>query len=269
MNIDGSGLHRVTSGGGIDREPEWSPDGKQLAFVRLANQTDYAGDIYIVNADGSGLRKLTSGGEPSWSPDGTRLLYYAPPGTGSDALSIADGSLRMIQADGTNDHLVAPGLGDGTWMPDGVTIFAGGVSLDSSITNVYRLRADGTGQTRLTDDPTFACSPAAAPDGSSVAFINSAGPNPIHVSLMNTDGSEQRAITSGTEWDSYPSWSPDSKRIVFSRDPDGDPHWSPPVINGPANASLYLINPDGTGLSRLTDGSYDDVDPAFRPGSAR
>src|SRR5436190_23488893 len=50
MALDGTRVRRVTHSAGIDREPDWSPDGKQLVFVKLPSQQSYAGDVYIVNA---------------------------------------------------------------------------------------------------------------------------------------------------------------------------------------------------------------------------
>lgn len=270
MNTDGSGLRLVISSPGIDREPDWSPDGRQLAFVKIAKLSDWIGDIYIVNADGSGLRKLIAGGQPSWSPDGRRIAYNSNQ-FDSNNLSLV-GSLRVINVDGTEDRPIKNDLGDATWMPDGKTLFAGGISSGNPFTNVYKVT--------LADDPTrfasaqqltrgtaFDCSPAAAPDGSAVAFVDLGAPNSFHIAIMRPDGSGQALLTQRPAWDSFPSWSPDRKRIVFARDPDSDPHWTVLPVGGPHASSLWMMNADGTGLRQLTSNAFSDADPVFRPGA--
>src|SRR5215216_1896481 len=73
MNVDGTGLLRLTNDAGRDTDPAWSPDGKRIAFA-----SDRAGswDIYVMNADGSNLVRRTQNrlneglnGAPAWSPD--------------------------------------------------------------------------------------------------------------------------------------------------------------------------------------------------------
>lgn len=85
VNVDGSGLQRLTLHAN-DRAPAWSPDGTRIAFTRLSgDQLDANGlphsDLYVMNADGTQMRRLTAGladeSGPSWSPDGTRLAYAA------------------------------------------------------------------------------------------------------------------------------------------------------------------------------------------------
>lgn len=76
---DGTSVTRITDDPGQDGEPAWSPDGSRLAF---ASDRDGGAEVYAVNRDGSGLRKLTTRPRsfaPSWAPDGTRLAYINDP----------------------------------------------------------------------------------------------------------------------------------------------------------------------------------------------
>jgi len=76
MSADGTDVTQVTSGH-FDRQPTWSPDGQRIAFVR--ENLDGGSDIFIVNADGSGAKQLTTGSirpaDPTWSPDGRTIAF--------------------------------------------------------------------------------------------------------------------------------------------------------------------------------------------------
>jgi TolB protein len=65
MNADGSGLTRLTDHPEDDQFPTWSPDGQQIAFGSLRDGGGW--HIYVMNTDGSGLRRIASGSEPDWS----------------------------------------------------------------------------------------------------------------------------------------------------------------------------------------------------------
>ena len=69
MNVDGSGLTRLTNNPYTDCCPSWSPDGRRIAFDSYRGGQE---DIYTINADGTGLMNLTNNpswdADPSWSP---------------------------------------------------------------------------------------------------------------------------------------------------------------------------------------------------------
>jgi Tol biopolymer transport system component len=106
MNADGSGRRQLTRQGAHNFNPAWSPDGKRIAFERGRRQRDYVGctycgglwglAVFVMNADGSGLRKLTQGGsQPSWSPDGRRIAFVSQRDGNEDIwLMNADGSAQ-------------------------------------------------------------------------------------------------------------------------------------------------------------------------------
>ena len=79
MDTDGSHVNPLTSSFEGDREPAWSPDGGRIAFAR--DIVPRGREIFIVNADGSGLRQVTHVGvayDPAWSPDGRKIAVAVP-----------------------------------------------------------------------------------------------------------------------------------------------------------------------------------------------
>ncbi|HUF54676.1 MAG TPA: LpqB family beta-propeller domain-containing protein [Dehalococcoidia bacterium] len=120
--------------------------------------------------------------------------------------------------------------------------------------DIYRVRADGSGLTNLTNDPgddaTSGFNEGAnfdwSPDGERIAFVSyRAGTRGIYV--MNSDGSAQTAISTAHDA-SQPRWSPDGESVMFVSDTDG-------------RESIYLAKADGTGETRLHDGSAPDWSP--------
>ena len=109
VNPDGTGLREEVAplpGGGASLV--WSPDGSRLAF---GDGTD-PGQIFVINADGSGLRQVTRDGDnnwPAWSPDGSRIAF------------VHNGTLSTIAPDGTDMQSVKGVTPDGAiaWNPAG------------------------------------------------------------------------------------------------------------------------------------------------------
>jgi Tol biopolymer transport system component len=153
VRADGSGRTRLTgqAAGSADRSPAWSPDGSRIAFV-----SDRAGgfpELYVMNADGSDVRRLTDNavidGNPSWSPDGTRLVFERCCENGtSDLFSIDVATRAETDLTSSTTHQDF----DPAWSPDGTRIAY--VSFEVGIGNidVWVMNADGSGQTRLTQE---------------------------------------------------------------------------------------------------------------------
>jgi Tol biopolymer transport system component len=88
VNLDGTGLERITPWGNAAASPDWSPDGKRITYHRCcdAGKQGQKLDVYVMNANGSGDRRLTTNppwtggpfiasGNPVWSPDGTKIAF--------------------------------------------------------------------------------------------------------------------------------------------------------------------------------------------------
>jgi TolB protein len=154
VGSDGSGLRNLTSklatGHGKDpgavSDSDWSPDGQKLAFAPL---NAYLGaPIYVVKADGSGLRRLTRAldADPTWSPDGRKLAFVRDRDGNSE--------VYVMNANGSGQRNLTrnPAFdADPAWSPDGRSIAFR--STRDGNTEVYIMNADGSGQRNLTRSP--------------------------------------------------------------------------------------------------------------------
>lgn len=119
---------------------------------------------------------------------------------------------------------------------------------------IYSMQADGSGLTRLTNDPAFDDSPAISPDGKKVAFLSARNdPNPqspnlkYEIYIMDINGDHLQRLTNTEAAEDHPAWSPDGDKISFDADYDGDGFYE-----------IYTIHPDGTNLTRLTSNPAND-----------
>jgi Tol biopolymer transport system component len=147
---DGGQVRRVTSlppAASLDYAPRFSPDGTQLVFTRDVDEVSGDAALYVVNLDGSGLRKIASGdfypGDADWSPDGTRIVYEA-----SDPRS-PFGGVWIVGSDGSGLRNVAAttsgGFADPVWSPDGSLILVlHGEDPDDVHEGLATIRPDGT-----------------------------------------------------------------------------------------------------------------------------
>jgi Tol biopolymer transport system component len=115
--VAGGGKPRTVAQGHAVQGPAWSPDGKRIAFSRDWGR--YVWDIFTVNADGSALKRVTSGGGgnkrgPAWSPDGTRIAYV------NHSKTVGPDRIAVIASDGSSQSIFAapaPSVSSLDWRP--------------------------------------------------------------------------------------------------------------------------------------------------------
>jgi Tol biopolymer transport system component len=149
MNSAGTELVQLTQNAAFDFDPEWSPDGRKIAFV---SDRDFAPGVYTMNADGTKQRKSSRGSpvafaSPGWSPDGARVAFTNDQEGGND--------VYVMRANGAGQkRLTVNGLPTDSgpvFSPDGAqTAFQ---SNRDGIFEIYTMSPNGEGQINLTNDP--------------------------------------------------------------------------------------------------------------------
>ncbi len=244
INVDGTGLRRVSNGMGrttcgwfYDKDQRILYSSTFKSGARCPTPPDMSKgytwglfdyDIYTSKADGSDLRQLTTtpryDAESVVSPDGKRVVFT----------SLRDGDLDLytMNVDGTDIRRVTNKVGyDGgaVWSPDGKQL-------------AWRAFHPETDQTRT--------------DYQDLLKQNLVRPTRMELWVGNVDGSNARQVTTLGGANFAPFFTPDGKRILFASN-----HKDPRS----RNFDLYLVNLDGTGLTQVT--TYDDFDgfPMFSP----
>jgi TolB protein len=263
----GATARRLTSGGNV-YSPDYSPDGRRIAYERRGGGPD---TIFSMGADGSAPARVTAcaaapclgSSAPAWSPDGNRLVFeraYGPivkdNAAGLDLVTAnADGTteqlllhLRTREAEGQEPH-------DAQWSPDGTRIAVTILNIRAQPRNgsaIYVLDADGSNLRRITPVRLNVGNPDWSPDGKRIVFNSSyEGQAPPEIYTVRPDGNGLRRLRREPK-ESYsldPVWSPDGGRIALVHGTvDTVPH-------------IWTMKPNGRGLRQLTHGPKPDVRP--------
>ncbi|MDO8485585.1 MAG: hypothetical protein Q7S35_11665 [Candidatus Limnocylindrales bacterium] len=207
----------------------WSPDGQRLAFVgTLADAVNGSSEIFVVDADGSNLVQITQNevddDSPAWSPDSTQIAFRR---TELDPSAPVDSNVVVIGADGSGVKLLGPGANP-VWSPDGqqlaMTVSGGGSS------RVWVQAADGGDRRQVTDVSVASAPPSWSPDGQHLVFSSSG------LFLVEVASGSITPLTA--EPGSMPTWSIGGT-IAFSTIGSGSP-------------GIFLVDPDGSGLRRVS-----------------
>jgi len=250
MNVNGSDKHMVSPERGAHTCSFFFPGGEKIVFASTSHlpgdcptkpQTGaryvwplFPYDIFVANADGSGLERITDNpeydAEPVVSPDG-KLIVFGSQREG-------DFDIYIMNADGSDVRRLTDRVGydGGPWFsPDGKKI-------------VWRAWYPETGEelARWRD----------------CMENNYIVPFPLDIWVMDADGSNKQRLTENGATNWAPSWHPDGKRIIFSSNMDD---WHENIGKFGHNFELYLMNADGTGLERLTYNDVFDSFPMFSP----
>jgi Tol biopolymer transport system component len=215
----------------------------QFAFV---SERDGNREIYVMNADGSGVRNLTTNPaddrDPAWSPDGGQIAFHS--------MRDGNGEIYVMNADGSNPRNLTNNPASDfhpAWSPDGRQIaFYSDRSGDGE---VWVMNADGSSPRNLTNSPGSDGGAAWSPDGRQIVFNSDRSGN-SEIYIMNADGSDPRQLTNDPNNDAWAAWSPDGRQITFASTRTGS--WD-----------VYQMDLQGNNLRDLTNAGSNDWWPAW------
>ena len=203
----------------------------QDARIVFTSERDGNPEIYVVNADGSGLKRLTNTPSedrgPVPSPDGKSILFASNRDGNFELyrMEIAGQKVTRLTKDPADE-------GFASWSPDGSRI-AFASNREQSF-DIYVMNAGGTGVRSLTQDPADEFAPEWSPSGDEIVFDRDEGGENFELYVVGTDGGKSKALAHDPAGDSAPAWSP-GESILFTSDRGG-------------NDDLYVVNGNGTGL---------------------
>ena len=220
MRADGTRLRSLTTTRPLADSPNWSPDGRAIAFAGLPANLPAAGSIaqqiYVVPSTGGRPRQLTSfaafrggAGGPAWSPDAKRLLFWATRSPADHART----DVWIARANGSGARRLLANATDPAWSPDGrrIAFVRAG--------DLYTASADGSTVRRLTHTASAESDPSWCPDGLRIAFagLRRAGDparDTQRIFVIGADGAELRAVTKADPrfWAGAPAWQPAAAR---------------------------------------------------------
>jgi Tol biopolymer transport system component len=226
-DADGASPQRVYADDVTVMGLEWSPDGQRLAFGAggfFGRRTSQPAQIMTIGPDGSDPKAVTMGpgnaGFPSWSPDGTEIVYRFwtdnEAGEGLRIVDVLTGKSRVL----TTEYDTLP-----VWSPKGDQIIFTRYASDDRFNydefDIYTIRPDGSGIKRLTDSEGNDAHSAWSPDGNFILWSSSRfgykdesplvinQPQPYaELFIMNADGSNQQPLTDNQYEEGTPAWRP-------------------------------------------------------------
>ena len=262
----------LTGMAGIENDPAFSPDGNQVAFT-LGNAGNGKSGIYTTLIGGEKALQLTNdSGDccPTWSPDGRSIAFvrHVPKGYVIDVLPALGGTPRTAHfAEGElREHISMPL--NISWSPDGQHLAASTLSEAQNQRAITLISlAGGPGRTITSPPPEYSdwCA-TFSPDGKFIAFLRSSGPGLVDdLYVVAVSGGEPKRLTfDRREMGGAPTWTPDSREIIFPSTRSGLPSlWRIPASGGmPARVQGVGISAFGPAIAlranRLAyvDGQY-------------
>jgi Tol biopolymer transport system component len=219
-----------------------------------------AREIYLMNADGSGVQQLTfdyaDDYDPAWSPDGTQLAFVSDR-TGSPNIFIIEfeealqlpKQAEVLQLTDNEFENLKP-----AWSPDGTRLAF--ESNRAGNWEIYVVVVDDGGEgIRLTNNSLGDNNPSWSPDGSLIGFSSFRDGN-WEIYTMNIDGGDLRRLTNNDRNDYEPVWSPDGSQIAYESHID-------------QGVEICVMQADGSNPRQLTDNGAITYDPVWSPEGGR
>jgi len=220
-------------------DPDWSPDGSQIVFCNKGGGTP---TLHLVNADGSGLKEIGPGFDPSWSPVEDKIAYEM------------NRQIYTMNSSGGNITQLTTGYSSAqpVWNPDGTRIAY--TYYGAGKPSIWTMNTDGSGKTQITTSVDGECAlPSFSYDGSKIVYakgpiwdISSRLPTATNeIWVMNLDGSNKHKIYASSnsyQWIFQRAWNKNNE-ILFMKNP----------LQDRKIPEMFVINFDGTNSRCMAD----------------
>ena len=237
QKIGSGSATEITHGGGYDYQPDWSADGRHVAFARYQND---AIELWQLDLKNGRETPLTSGGavnlEPRYAPDGRRIAFVSTRASGHFNLFVADvsgdrlGAPRQLVASRKSaiaryyysawDHALSP-----SWTPDGRQIvFVGNREVAYGTGGLWKVDVDKPGEPTLIlgEETAWRAKPQVAPDGRRILFASYHGRQWHQLWMTTLDGAQPLPLTFGEFDRTDARISPDGTRMAYISNADGN-----------------------------------------------
>lgn len=257
QDVESDVAEQLTDGDGYDYQPDVSPDGKKIIFVRyngvstelmlfdiVSNQTRSLSDNNAVNL------------EPRWSPDGSKVIFVSTVNSGHFLLHVANVNadqlteIKCLTPDHKSavkryyysafDHAINP-----AWSTDGKEIyFISNREIAHGTGDMVKLNVASGNQTTIHHEETaWRTKPDLSPDGTRFVYSSYLGRNWHQLWMLPAKGGYPMPLTYGEYDNLFPRWSPDGETIAFISNRDGD-------------TSLWMVNAFDGGQKQIITNSF-------------
>ena len=240
-DTDGEGDRIVMTSPEPIRSPNWSPDGKRIAYVSFE---DHNAAVFVQNLSSGERRKVSSlpgiNGAPAWSPDGSALAVTLSKDGSPDiyVIDVGSGSMHRITQDDSIDT-------EASWSPDGRSLVF--TSDRGGKPQLYLVSAHGGEPQRLTYDGSYNARGVFSPDGRSVAMVHG-GQGGFRIAVMDLGSRKIRVLSAG-HLDESPAFAPNGEMILYTRKDGGLDQLAVVSLDGKFKQNIHVKGGDIRGAA--------------------
>jgi TolB protein len=245
LDYDGENPRRVVSNSNLNLMPDWSSDGKYIAFTSYLKANP---DLFVLDLERAMIKRISRRAgvnmSPDWSPDGSQIALTMTQGNSTD--------IYVMNRNGSDRRQLTRELGVAvgpSWSPDGKQIAF--ISDRTGTPQLYVMDAAGRNSRRLSFDGAYFANPEWSPDGQRIAYAKVNGAR-FDVYTMRADGSDIQHVTNAPGSHEHPSWSPNGSYLVYQTTQRAQP-------------SIYIQNVRTGDRRRITPPDVAATAPSWGP----